>query len=147
MGTAFRPQQLQLNLVPDVRNFDELHLLETKRFSIVPEISGMGTALDNYYSQIARSRLAIARVAPQKIALRGETVNTLDALVPGYLKEVPIDPFSGTSLRFINERGVIYSIGTDLRDDGGNVMEDHRGQSYDHEISVSFPLSLWGTAN
>ena len=144
VDTAFRPQQLQLNFVPDVRSFDELDLLETERFSIVPEISGMGTALDNYYSQIARSRLAIARVALQKMALRGETVN---ALVPVYLKKVPIDPFSGTSLRFINESGVLYSIGTDLRDDGGNVMEDHRGQSYDHEISVSLPVSLWGAVN
>jgi hypothetical protein len=45
----------------------------------------------------------------------------LDALVPQYLDDVPLDPFDGRPLRFIvrNNDVMIYSIGPNLKDDGG----------------------------
>ena len=46
-------------------------------------------------------------------------------LVPDYLSEVPQDPFSGKPLLYRrNAKGyVLYSVGLDGRDDGGQPMD------------------------
>jgi hypothetical protein len=51
----------------------------------------------------------------------GRYPDSLEALVPGILKEVPIDPFTGKPLvyRREGEGFVVYSLGTNERDDGG----------------------------
>ncbi len=51
--------------------------------------------------------------------------DTLDALVPDYLPQVPRDPFDGKPLRFKAEgKGVVvYSVGPDLKDDGGKPWD------------------------
>ncbi|NLX24018.1 MAG: hypothetical protein GXY55_20400 [Phycisphaerae bacterium] len=48
---------------------------------------------------------------------------TLEALVPAYLDGIPADPFSEQPLRLTvhDDRLVIYSVGADLTDDGGDV--------------------------
>lgn len=43
----------------------------------------------------------------------------LDELVPNYIASVPRDPFSNESLKYNPERGIIYSVGMNLKDDGG----------------------------
>jgi hypothetical protein len=51
----------------------------------------------------------------------GELPESLDKLVPQYLDTVPLDPFDGQPLRYrlLNQGFVVYSIGEDLSDDGG----------------------------
>lgn len=51
----------------------------------------------------------------------GQYPDSLEALVPGILKEVPIDPFTGKALvyRREGEGFVVYSLGTNEKDDGG----------------------------
>jgi hypothetical protein len=51
----------------------------------------------------------------------GRYPDSLEALVPGILKEVPIDPFTGKALvyRREGEGFVVYSLGTNEKDDGG----------------------------
>lgn len=52
---------------------------------------------------------------------------TLTALVPGYLKAVPIDPFAlSGSLRYkqAGSSYVLYSVGPDSKDDGGKAIFD-----------------------
>jgi hypothetical protein len=44
---------------------------------------------------------------------------TLDALKGGYIDSVGIDPYTGESLRYNPEKGCLYSIGSDYRDEGG----------------------------
>ena len=48
---------------------------------------------------------------------------SLNDLVPTYLPNVPLDPFSGTSLRYrrLDDGVVIYSVGPDGQDNGGNL--------------------------
>ena len=48
---------------------------------------------------------------------------SLEALVPGMFKEVPIDPFSGKPYVFKVQNGelLIYSLGSNLKDDGGRM--------------------------
>jgi hypothetical protein len=47
----------------------------------------------------------------------------LQALVPVYLPAAPLDPFSGKEMRFTKDAGgyVAYSVGSNRRDDGGDV--------------------------
>jgi len=51
----------------------------------------------------------------------GSYPETLDALVPGILAEVPIDPFTGKPLvyRREGEGFIVYSLGSNQTDDGG----------------------------
>ena len=51
----------------------------------------------------------------------GSYPERLDALVPGILSEVPIDPFTGQPLvyRRAGEGFIVYSLGSNEKDDGG----------------------------
>jgi len=51
----------------------------------------------------------------------GSYPERLDALVPGILSEVPIDPFTGQPLvyRRAGEGFIVYSLGSNQKDDGG----------------------------
>ncbi len=73
----------------------------------------------------AAMRSAHAGVAAERYRLAtGEMITSLDQLVPEYLAAVPVDPFSGGSLKIVTtENGiVIYSVGDNLEDDGGSVV-------------------------
>jgi hypothetical protein len=68
--------------------------------------------------------LLTARVGLACRVLKGRTgqyPETLDALVPGLLTEIPIDPFTGKPLvyRRDGEGFIVYSLGSNLKDDGG----------------------------
>jgi hypothetical protein len=51
----------------------------------------------------------------------GEFPEQLDQLVPEYLQAIPFDPFDGQPLRYVplSEECIVYSIGLDECDDGG----------------------------
>jgi hypothetical protein len=72
-------------------------------------------------------RAARVGLAAERYRLgHGAFPERIEQLVPEYLSEVPEDPFDGEPLRYvITEEGVvIYSIGEDLVDDGGQVVHD-----------------------
>ena len=50
--------------------------------------------------------------------------DNLSALVPEFLDKVPVDDFDGQPLRYSPEKKLVYSVGKNLKDDGG----DDRGQ-------------------
>jgi hypothetical protein len=50
----------------------------------------------------------------------GSLPDRLDELVPGELNQVPIDDFDGAPLRYSRERRRLWSVGTELRDEGGS---------------------------
>lgn len=70
---------------------------------------------------------ALARTARAGLACRvfrsrtGQYPESLEALVPSLLTEVPIDPFTGDPLVYRREGNgfIVYSLGSNLRDDGG----------------------------
>jgi len=45
---------------------------------------------------------------------------SLQELVPAYLDAVPKDPFDGEPFRYSAEKGIVYSVGPNLMDDGGS---------------------------
>jgi len=54
-------------------------------------------------------------------AEKGEYPDSLDALAPEYLSEVPPDEFTGKPLQYVMNRDgfIVYSVGPNLSDDGG----------------------------
>jgi hypothetical protein len=68
-------------------------------------------------------RCALAALAAERYRLaHGDWPRTLADLVPAYLPAVPLDPFDGEPLRYrrTGTGAVIYSVGEDGRDDGGD---------------------------
>jgi len=62
-------------------------------------------------------------------AQTGVLPESLEKLVPAYIEAIPLDPFDGKPLRMIgpkDARLTLYSIGPDLKDDGGKVMTNDR---------------------
>jgi hypothetical protein len=94
---------------------------------------------------VLQERLGVRRnatiVALALVAHRGERgryPGKLDALAPAYLKEVPIDICSGGPLiyKVIGDGFVLYSVGENLRDDGGRTAAD--GEGFD-DIVIRVP--------
>ena len=79
---------------------------------------------------LARAALAVERY---RLAT-GALPVALDALVPSYLKEVPLDPFDGRPIRYTRQTSgyVLYSVDADGQDNAGReqVGED-RDVPYD----------------
>jgi hypothetical protein len=68
-------------------------------------------------------RCTVVALAAERYRLRhGDWPRTLADLVPDYLLAVPLDPFDGAPLRYRRSDGgaVVYSVGEDGRDDGGD---------------------------
>jgi hypothetical protein len=93
------------------------------------------SALDNVVSREARSlanlRLAVTGLALEQFraAHNRRYPASLSELAPNYLDAVPEDPFDGQPLRYRTEGAgyVLYSIGPDLKDDGGKRMTPKGG--------------------
>ncbi len=87
---------------------------------------------DSARLRVAETALAIERF---RLAHQNQLPDSLAALVPAYLKTVPTDPFDGQPLRYQGrEKGyVVYSIGTDLKDNGGaEAKKDAKGSTIRH---------------
>ena len=67
---------------------------------------------------LAATRLILACRAYEEAA--GHLPATLEALVPDYLPAVPRDPFDGQPFRYSAEKRIVYSVGENLTDDGGD---------------------------
>jgi hypothetical protein len=72
--------------------------------------------------QVAATRVLVAMKA-FKID-KGRLPATLDELVPDYLDAVPLDDFDGKPLRYNPAKKIIYTVGKDLRDDGGMTKQE-----------------------
>ncbi len=61
--------------------------------------------------------------------------NALSELVPQYFPSVPEDAFDGKPLRFLPEKKLLYSIGTDLKDSQGQEWDAKK-----NKLDIPFPL-------
>ena len=55
----------------------------------------------------------------------------LGQLVPEYIESVPRDPYDGKPFRYDRENEVIYSVGRNLKDDGGSINKIYRGLKHE----------------
>ncbi len=75
------------------------------------------------------TRRTLAEIALALAAHRAEKESlpeVIDVLVPGYLPEVPMDVFTGKPLRYRRDGDgyILYSVGEDMRDNGGDAKRD-----------------------
>jgi hypothetical protein len=74
--------------------------------------------------QLARTRhlLVVQLFAMRRFVAREKGLpQTLESLVPNYLKSRLTDPFSGEGFHYDSNRGLIYSVGSDLEASGGRA--------------------------
>lgn len=91
-------------------------------------------ALQQYLERVAmdeaRHAIALTGVAVDRYRLDhgGAFPARLDALVPQYMDDVPLDPFDGHPLRLVvgNDQALIYSIGPDLQDNAGAPFDEQK---------------------
>jgi len=87
----------------------------------IPAVSKVADACQRSRADL---RCAVTALAVERYRLaHGAWPETLDQLVPRFLAQVPIDPYDRKPLRFLRlDDGVlIYSLGPDGKDDGGNI--------------------------
>ena len=64
----------------------------------------------------------------------GRLPDSISDLVPAILASLPVDPYNGQPLRFDRKKGLVWSVGENLRDDGGDVL----GRSYvNRDLGIS----------
>jgi hypothetical protein len=81
--------------------------------------------VDQYDEMITEARLVQVELAIRAYeGERGREPDSLEALVPLYLPDLPLDPFSGRPPVYRRGRSghVLYGIGPDRRDDGGTPI-------------------------
>jgi hypothetical protein len=101
--------------------------------------NGIGLALfrlisPNYESVMeTRCHLAVSGAVTQAMlglkaykTRHGRLPQTLDDLVPEYLKAVPIDAFDGKPIRYDPAKRILYSVGKDGADGGGLSKEQQQ---------------------
>ncbi len=88
---------------------------------VICSLRGFRQALAEENVALAATRLLLA-LKGYKLD-HGKLPDSLDALVPGYIEAVPIDDFDGEPMRYSKEKRVIYSVGYDLKDNGGGDEE------------------------
>lgn len=95
-----------------------------------------GSARGIAQNDLARAALAILRYRHD----HGAAPEALNALVPGYIAAIPIDPFSGETIRYIPkpEGILVYSFGHDRDDDGGAPPPE--GKNILHGGDITFEL-------
>ena len=105
----------------------------------MPAVSGMFVAEERAHLQPSLSKLAVALAAYK--TEHGKYPETLDKLEPEFIGSVPLDNFSGNALIYKpNSDGyVLYSVGGNLKDDGG-LEPGGVGLQYCDDLSVRMPV-------
>lgn len=80
--------------------------------------------LGRQLTDIALHRQTILQLALRRYELdHGQVPDQLTILVPQYLPEVPLDPFTDLPMRWLPATQVLYSIGEDFKDNGGTFTK------------------------
>jgi hypothetical protein len=91
----------------------------------------------------AELRCVIAALAAERYRLeKGAWPASLAAVVPAFLPAVPIDPYDSKPARYrrLADGIVIYCIGPDRMDDGGNLDRGNTGRA-----GTDVGMQLWDT--
>ena len=107
--------------LPDTAWMDRASHLDRAASLLIPSLD---RAMLAEFKARADLRLAAAALAVRRHARDhdGAPPPTLDALVPRYLPRVPADPMAAAGeLRYDAARGLLWSVGEDSRDDGGDA--------------------------
>jgi hypothetical protein len=97
----------------------------------VPAVQRFDQAVKREQAQLACAETALA-VERYRLAQK-RWPDSLAKLSPALLPSVPLDPYTGAPLRYARkpEGVVIYSVGPDLVDDGGEILRHRPQGNYD----------------
>jgi hypothetical protein len=109
---------------------------EVSYWLIMPGTEALIAARCDESVALQTTRMLLAARAYQ--SKHGRLPANLDALKPEFIAAVPEDAFSGEPLKYSREAKVIYSVGKDLRDDGGDLTKDTKRQPLDHGCEIKF---------
>jgi len=117
------PHRERVQAVTDIqRERNRLGDQQVLLHTIMPAFYGFIMSDVENLAQLLTARTALA-IERYRLA-SGQLPGQLTDLVPTYLEHVPEDPFDGQPLRYRRlEKGyVVYSIGRDVRDNGGTEL-------------------------
>jgi ABC-type transport system involved in multi-copper enzyme maturation permease subunit len=98
--------------------------LVARAFISSPEGSWLLRTVEAHRRGRALARCTAAMLAAERYRrTHGRWPGSLDDLVPGFLPQVPTDPYDGNPLRYrrLADGVVIYALGPDGQDDGGKL--------------------------
>ena len=97
-----------------------------------------GKIIAKAQSAPAYHRQTVIILAMRRFELgKGRLPAALDELVPQYLSSVPLDPFDGAPMRWNAAKQIVYSVGSDLDDDGGKVKL-HPRDTYCPDVGLRY---------
>lgn len=101
--------------------------LTNSRFAFFSRDYNPLSALRKVMTVKTEQNMVMTAIALRRYELQYETLPiTLDQLVPAFLKVVPLDYMDGQPLRYqkkSNEAFLLYSVGLNGKDDGGNPSQ------------------------
>jgi hypothetical protein len=68
----------------------------------------------------------------------GELPESLEDLVPAFLPAMLPDPVTGLSFKWVPKTGLIYSVGTNGKDDGGS-FDPKKNKTADKDWGMVYP--------
>ena len=119
---TYSPLKLKLS-------FDAYFYIQAAMFTPVYEMSG-----NKFLEAQANSSMSVIACALERHKMsRGSYPEKLDALMPDFLTTTPLDPCNGESFHYsISPDGyLLYSVGINLKDDGGALAVDEYDTSPD----------------
>ncbi len=111
-------------IIPAVENIESnFGMLQIFARLAAPYSRGVYSVFAQYEASLRMVRTALAIERYERA--HGALPEALDALTPGYLDAIPIDPFDGQPIRYqVRDNGyLLYSIGPDGGDDGGEPFD------------------------
>ncbi len=92
-------------------------------------------------AQLASARVAVA-LELYRLA-KGNYPSKLQELCPEFMTELPADPYDGKPIRYLNDgqRVVVYSVGENLRDDGGSDEVEETEPGFCRSEDLLFTVS------
>jgi len=124
----FDTQAVELAKLPAERQFEKLQDLDAaaKRLPVLARTTaGAIVAIARgHHRWLAEMRCGVLMVAIERYRqAKGRWPGQLTDLVPSYVANVPLDPFTGHELRMrqLPDGLVVYSVGSNRVDDGGQV--------------------------
>jgi hypothetical protein len=124
-GASFNPAYTNtMNALEGIQTTNTLSDWFDLQWAFSQGSEGLGDSLERAMAAAAAKNIVITATALKRYQLHhGNYPPDLPSLVPEYLTAVPLDPVDGNPLRYrANADGtfLLYSIGPNGRDDGGN---------------------------
>jgi hypothetical protein len=128
--------ELKIRAVRSTASPDKRLILSTLLLPAVKKV-GQATLRDQVLVVCAETALATERF---RLAHK-RWPKSLDELRPAFLAQLPRDPYTGESLRYArrDDGVVIYSVGPDLQDDGGDILRYRPQGNYDIGLRLFDP--------